>query len=155
MSGQEIILNLWFVIDDEGLIYSLRARCYVHCGTDEEKLAFLQSVAGTDYLVAQSFEIPERFHATLHNEHGSDKLPVAIYSGIRASVPLSDLFEDAIQEMEKQIPKQTRLQIGQQPIVCMTPLLGDEDGNMRPLTEDSERIWPEYDAMLRKVFEKR
>ena len=43
MSGQEIILNLWYVIDDEGLIYSLRARCYVHSGTDEEKLAFLRS----------------------------------------------------------------------------------------------------------------
>ena len=37
MSGQEIILNLWYVIDDDGLIYSLRARCYVHSGTDEEK----------------------------------------------------------------------------------------------------------------------
>lgn len=75
MGSQEIILNLWYVIDDEGLIYSLRARCYVHSGTDDEKLAFLQSVAETDYLVAQTFEIPERFHTTITNEHGSDKLP--------------------------------------------------------------------------------
>jgi len=138
MSGQEIILNLWLVIDDEGLIYSLRARCYVHSGSDEEKLAFLQRVAGTDYLVAQSFEIPERFHTTVHNEHGSDKLPVATCSGIRATVPFATLFEDAIQEMEKQVSKQTKLRIGQQPIVCMNPLLGDEDGNMRPLTENIE-----------------
>lgn len=140
MSGQEIILNLWFVIDDEDLIYSLRARCYVHSGTDEEKLAFLQSVAGTDYLIAQSFEIPERFHTTIYNEHGSDKLPLAAYNGIRQTVPFVALFEDVIQEMEKQVPKQTKLRIGQQPIVCMTPLLGDEDGNMRPLTENAERI---------------
>jgi hypothetical protein len=140
MSGQEIILNLWFVIDDEGLIYSLRARCYVHSGTNEQKLAFLQSVAETDYVIAQSFEIPERFHTTIHNEHGSDKLPVATYNGIRHSVPFVALFEDVIQEMEKQIPKQTTLRIGQQPIVCMTPLLGDEDGNMRPLTENTEHI---------------
>lgn len=140
MGSQEIILNLWFVIDDDGLIYSLRARCYFHSGSDEEKLAFLQSLAGTDYLVAQSFDIPERFHTTVHNEHGSDKLPVATYNGIRETVPFAALFEDAIQEMEKQIPKQTMVKIGQQPIVCMTPLLGDEDGNMRPLAKNKEWI---------------
>lgn len=65
MSGQEIIMNLWYVIDHEGLIYSLRARCYVHSGTDEEKLAFLQKCAETDYLIAQSFPVPERFHTTI------------------------------------------------------------------------------------------
>jgi hypothetical protein len=140
MKGQEIILNLWFVVDDEGLIYSLRARCYVHSGTDEEKLAFLQTVAGTDYLIAQSFSIPERFHTTILAGEISKKVPAATYSGIRETVPFSTLFEDAIQEMEKQIPKQTTLEIGQQPIICMTPLLGDEDGHMRPLTENAERI---------------
>jgi hypothetical protein len=140
MNGQEIILNLWFVIDDEGLIYSLRARCYVHSGTDEEKLAFLQTVAGTDYLIAQSFSIPERFHTTILVGEISKKVPAATYSGIRETAPFCTLFEDAIQEMEKQIPKQTTLEIGQQPIICMTPLLGDEDGHMRPLTENAERI---------------
>lgn len=140
MSNQEIILNLWYVTDDLGLIYSLRARCYLHCGTDEEKLAFLRSCAETVYLIAQTFEIPERFHTVVENEHGSDKLPVASYNGVRATVPFSALFEDAIQEMEKQIPKQTPLRIAQQPIVCMTPLLGDEDGNMRPLTSNIERL---------------
>jgi hypothetical protein len=140
MNGQEIILNLWFVIDDEGLIYSLRARCYVHSGTDEEKLAFLQSSAVTDYLIAQSFSIPERFHTTIIHDGVSEMVPMATYSGIRATVPFSALFEDVIQEMEKQIPKQTSLQVGQKPIICMTPLLGDEDGNMRPLTENYERF---------------
>jgi hypothetical protein len=57
--------------------------------------------------------------------------------------------------MQGQLPAQTKLSIGQSPLVCITPLRGDEDGNMRPLTEDAERIWPELDAMLRKVFEKR
>ena len=144
MNGQEIILNLWFVIDDEGLIYSLRARCYVHSGTDEEKLAFLRSCAETDYLIAQSFEIPEGFHTTIHNGDISEKLPVATYTGIRASVPFATLFEDVMQEMEKQIPKQTTLRIGRQPIVCMTPLLGDDDGNMRPLTQNIE--WLSLDS---------
>lgn len=140
MSSPEIILNLWYVIDDEGLIYSLRARCYVHSGTDEEKLAFLQECAETDYLIAQSFPIPERFHTTIHNGDISEKVPMATYSGIRATVPLSALFEDVIQDMEKQLPAQTKLRIGQQPVVCMTPLLGDEDGNIRALTANTERL---------------
>jgi transcription initiation factor IIF auxiliary subunit len=139
-SEQEIIVNLWYVIDDGGLIYSLRARCYVHSGTDEEKLRFLQECADTDYLIAQSFPIPERFHTTIQNGDISEKVPMATYTGIRASVPFSSLFEDVIQEMEKQVPKQTKLRIGQQPIVCMTPLLGEEDGNIRPLTANTEWI---------------
>jgi len=128
MNGQEIVLNLWFLLDDEGMIYSLRCRCYLHSGTDEDKLAYLRDAAGTDYLIAQSFQIPERFHITIHDGERSAKVPMASYYGIRATVPFSALFEDAIQEMEKQLPKQTTITIGQQPIVCMTPLLGDEDG---------------------------
>lgn len=50
------------VVDDEGLIYSVRARCYVHSGTDEEKLTFLRSFAETDYLIAQPFLVPEGFN---------------------------------------------------------------------------------------------
>lgn len=147
MSGQEVILNLWYVIDDAGLIYSLRARCYLHSGTDEEKLAFLRSVAETDYLIAQTFPIPEGFHTTLTNGDIRERVPMATYSGIRVTAPFVSLFEDAIQEMEKQIPKQTRLRIGQQPIACMTPLLGDQDGNIRPLTENIE--WLSSDASTR------
>jgi hypothetical protein len=65
MSSPEIIMNLWYVIDDLGVIYSLRARCYVHSGGDEEKLAFLRSCAETDFLIAQSFPVPERLHTTV------------------------------------------------------------------------------------------
>jgi len=55
----EIILNLWFVRDHRGLLYSLRARCYVATGSDEEKLAFLRGFATQDYLIAQEFPLPE------------------------------------------------------------------------------------------------
>jgi len=140
MSGQEIILNLWYVIDDEGLIYSLRARCYVHSGTDEEKLAFLRGCAETDYLIAQPFPIPEWAHTTIHQEETSQKVPMALYSGLRASGDFGRLFEEVYQTMQSQLPAQTKLNIGQEPLVCMTPLLGDEDGNMRPLTANTERF---------------
>jgi hypothetical protein len=140
MTGQEIILNLWYVIDDDGLIYSLRARCYVHSGTDAEKLAFLQECAETDYLIALPFPVPERFHTTIIDGEKKQRVPMASYNGIRETVPFVALFEDVIQEMEKQLPAQTKLCIGQQPVLCMTPLLGDEDGNMRPLTSNTERV---------------
>ena len=55
----EIILNLWYVYDDLGFIYHLRARCYVRSGSDEEKLEFLRRCAETDYMIAQVFPIPD------------------------------------------------------------------------------------------------
>ena len=67
-------------------------------------------------------------------------MPIASYTGIRATIPFSALFEDAIQEIEQQVPKQTKLKVGKHPIVCMTPLLGDADGNIRALTEHAESI---------------
>jgi hypothetical protein len=140
MSSQEIILNLWYVTDDLGLIYSLRARCYVHSGTDEEKLAFLRSFAPTDFLIAQPFPILERFHTTLVSGERELKVPMASYVALKALDGLGSLFEEVFQAMENQLPAQTKLRIGKQPIVCMTPLLGDEDGNMRPLTENTERF---------------
>lgn len=140
MSGQEIILNLWYLTDDLGLIYSLRARCYVHNGTDEEKLAFLRSYAETDYLIAQPFPIPEWAHTTIDEGEISQQIPVAPYVGLRASGDFGKLLEEVYQTMQSQLPAQTKLNIGQDPLVCITPLLGDEDGNMLPLTENKERI---------------
>ncbi len=49
-TGPEIILNLWYVRDDEGIIYSLRARPYVIYGSDENKTSFLKSFADQDHL---------------------------------------------------------------------------------------------------------
>jgi hypothetical protein len=140
MSGPEIILNLWYVVDDSGTIYSLRARCYVHNGTEEEKLAFLRSCAETDFLVAQPFPIPERLHTTVVEGNNRQKMPIASHSALQATDGVGVLFEEVFQEMEKQLPAQTKLSIGRDPLVCITPLLGDEHGNMRPLTTNTGRL---------------
>jgi hypothetical protein len=140
MNNTEIIMNLWYVTDDEGLIYSLRARCYLHGGTDEEKLAFLRSFAEKDYLIAQPFPVPDGFHIHLVGGDKEQQIPVGSYSAIRETVPFISLFEDAIQAMEKQLPAQTKFNIGSDPLVCVTPLLGDENGNLRPLTANTERL---------------
>lgn len=65
LNNPEIILSLWYIGDELGMIHSLRARAYIGTGSDEEKLAFLRSRAPIDYLVARPFPIAERFHTTL------------------------------------------------------------------------------------------
>lgn len=32
MENAELILNLWYIYDDTGVVYSLRARCYFGSG---------------------------------------------------------------------------------------------------------------------------
>ncbi|MFZ0774554.1 MAG: hypothetical protein WCA49_00570 [Candidatus Sulfotelmatobacter sp.] len=134
MSGSrspEIILNLWYVHDEAGIIYSLRARAYVGFGSDKEKLALLQSYALVDYLIATPFPVPERFHTTVIEIEGSRKMPVALKSAIEATVGPHSMFEDVFVKMEEQLPAQTKLSIGQKPLVCITPVLGQDDGTLK------------------------
>ena len=84
MANAEIILNLWYIHDDQGLIYSVRARAYVGIGTEEEKLAMLQQFANWDYLIAKPFPIPERFHTTLVEGDEQQRMPVAHVSILNA-----------------------------------------------------------------------
>lgn len=42
------------------------------------------------------------------------------------------LFEEAFAALERQLPAQTNLSIGQQPLICITPLLADDNGEIRP-----------------------
>ena len=87
LNEPEIILKLWYIGDEMGMIYSLRARAYVGTGSDGEKLAFLCSRAALDYLVAQPFPIPDRFHITLVDgwkEEGRRGLRLVVELGRRS-----------------------------------------------------------------------
>jgi hypothetical protein len=129
--GPEIVLNLWYVHDDQGIIYSLRARAYIGFGSDKDKLELLRSHALVDYLIATPFPVPERFHTTVIEGEGSRKMPVAVKSAVEATVGIQSIFEDVFVEMEKQLPAQTKLSIGQKPLVCITPVLGTDDGTLK------------------------
>ena len=139
MSNPEIILNLWYVMDDLGMIYSLRARCYVQSSSDEEKLAFLRGFAETDYFIAQPFPIPERLHTTIIEGDERRKMAVADHAALEV-LGGAKSFQEVFQEMDKQLPAQTKLSIGQDPLVCITPLLADEVGNMHPLTAQRAKL---------------
>ncbi len=124
MDNPEIILNLWFVYDKMGIIYSLRARAYLGQGSDAQKMKLLESFALTDYLVARSFPVPARFH--YHN------MPVCLKPVYDALENRMEMYEDAIATLQAELPSQTPYDIPDRPLVCITPLLADDDGTITP-----------------------
>lgn len=134
MHNQEIVLNLWYLCDETGAVYSLRARCYLGTGTDEEKLSMLRQCAATDYLIAQSFDVPSRFHVIVVKDNGEQETyRIAHMRSLKVLGGVSVLFEDVFREMQAQLPAQTALNIGDSPLCCTTPLLVDDEYNIRPV----------------------
>lgn len=132
MENPEITLNLWYVRDEEGYIYSLRARAYIGTGSEEEKLNALWKWALHDYLIARVFPIPKQFHI-----EGDPIFHVEALDFLDS--PLA-LFEEAIQALQAELPSQTKLDIPASPLVCVTPLFGDDDGNIYPKINKMTRI---------------
>ncbi len=132
MGSREVVVNLWYVINDEGLIYSLRAKVYVVKGSDEEKLKFLQQRASLDYLIAEPFEIPKRFHIRIGTGPRSEIMPIAHLASLEVlSSPIA-LFEDALKVIEGRFPSQSQIDIPQEPLVCTTPLMQNEHKAIEP-----------------------
>ena len=140
MVDQEIILNLWYLYDELGTIYSLRARAYVGSGSDEEKLELLRTFAPDDYLIAQPFPIPERYHTTITEGGTEQRMAVALCHLLPLYGSECALFEDAFRAIEDQLPIQTDLAIPELPLVCVTPVRCTEDGLMQPQTARSRRF---------------
>ncbi len=128
MDNSEIILNLWYVCDEWGFIYSLRARTYIGTGSFAEKLSFLQKYAAVDYLIARIFPIPKRFKIDGKPLYHKDALALM-------DSPVA-LFEEAIKAMQSDLPSQTHLDIPLKPLVCLTPLLGDDNGYIVPRIDE-------------------
>ncbi|MYF98364.1 hypothetical protein F4212_04420 [Candidatus Poribacteria bacterium] len=96
MDNREVIVNLWYLIDEEGLIYSLRVKTYIGTGSIKEKLEFLQQRASLDYLIAEPFEIPQRFHVRIGTGPKSEIMPIAHVTSLEVSSSPIALFEDAL-----------------------------------------------------------
>lgn len=127
----EIALNLWYVRDEVGVIYSLRVRPYVCAGSEDEILAFLQERAKLDYLVAQPFPVPQGFHMRVI-ENGQEKiLPVAHVSMLDLRNPFP-MFNEGIQKIEAGFPSQTNLTIPENVLVCVTALQEGPNGEIEP-----------------------
>jgi len=133
------MFNLWYVHGGDGVIYSLRVRAYLATGTEEENLAFLRKLAMTDYLIARPFTIPEAFRVTLKSATGSRRLAVADLNAVQLLGSPIALFEEAIKQMERDFPAQSKLRVPDSPLVCVTPLLGDDKGNITPAFTTTHR----------------
>lgn len=128
MKKPEIIFNLWYLADETGAIYSLKAKMYVHEGSDEEKQEFLQSRALLDYMVAEDFDVPSRFSANLDG-----KAKVAAYiTHVKMMGGEFNLFLEVIDKMEKRLNALCPLKIGDTPVVCITPLHFTDDYKLIP-----------------------
>lgn len=132
MDNKEVIVNLWYVMDEEGLIYSLRAKAYIGVGSDSEKLEFLQQRASLDYLVADPFEVPQKFYIQILETSNSTIVPVAHVSMLETLDSPIALFEDALKVIENRFLAQSQLDVPQHPIVCTTPLMQNEQGVIEP-----------------------
>ncbi|MBK8943775.1 MAG: hypothetical protein IPM32_00755 [Ignavibacteriae bacterium] len=132
MDDPEIILNLWYVYDELGFIYSLRGRAYIGYGSDKEKLEFLNTFAKTDYLIAKSFPIPERYSTTIHEDDGVKKYQVININDVKIAIGFEALFEDVYKALNNELPAQTSFSISQMPLRAITPLFMDDNGNIFP-----------------------
>jgi hypothetical protein len=132
MSDREVILNLWYVRDEEGLIYSLRVRAYVAEGSEEDKLTFLQERARLDYLIADPFPIPEPFHLEVRSGDEVQVLPVAHVMMLQDMSSPVALFEEAIKDLESRMPGQSGIGVPEDPLVCTTALTQNGEGVIEP-----------------------
>jgi len=141
MKQGEIILNLWYVYsEDDGFVYSLRAKPYVHSGSEEEKFTFLRSRATLDYLVACVDPIPEEFITHFNCPESSVKMPVIHSSYFNTCSNRLSIFEQLLKKIENDLPAQTRLSIPENPVVCITPLRANDDGDLLPMTSNPIKI---------------
>jgi len=132
LESREVIVNLWYVRDEDGTMYSLRAKAYVCAGSDEQKLEFLQQRSSLDYLIADPFEIPRRFHIQIGSGRDPKVMPVAHVSMLETLDSPIALFEEALKVIESRFPAQSQLGIPQDPLVCTTPLMQNKKGVIEP-----------------------
>lgn len=143
MDNREVIVNLWYVVDEHGFIYSLRVKAYVGTGSDAEKLEFLQQRSSIDYLIVEPFEIPKRFHVRVGAGSDFETMPVAQAAILQALDSRTALFEDALKVIEERFPFQSDIEIPQEPLVCTTPLIQNEQGVIEP-TERATLMVPPH-----------
>lgn len=124
----EIILNLWYIYDDTGMCFGLRARAYIATGTEREKLDLLHLLAGSDWRSATVYPIPKQFCVVR-----PDGVILEGLFDLRAAGAIGGmitLFEPAIRQIQAELPRDCRLTIPNDPLTCLTPLYMNDDSSM-------------------------
>ncbi|MCF8129404.1 MAG: hypothetical protein K9N10_12885 [Deltaproteobacteria bacterium] len=134
MNPPEIIVNLWYYVD-EGcqFIFALAGRAYVAQGGDEEKTALLKQLAETDYPLATRRLVPDNY---VCEYAGKSRRGVAHISELEN--PETQLFECVYQALEEDLAKIANSQnlpaedfkIPDNPLFVMTALYQDDYGEV-------------------------
>ena len=134
-STAEICLNLWYYVDQTGIVLRLAGKAYALLGSDAEKLAALHQLAGTDHLTATQGAVPQTFKLT--SEHGT----------IRGAIPASDVFQlhgtvfgPLMDQIERELPKGIRsiadnyeqftVSLPEEPLCVTTGVFEQQDGEL-------------------------
>ncbi len=137
MSAPEVIINLWYYIDEaQQIIISLAGRAYIVQGTDEEKTTLLQKLAVTDYPLAIRRLVPDRY---VSDYAGKMRPGIAHISEL--DNPATQLFEEVYLAIEEDMAKMTDAhglppddyKIPENPLFVMTALYQDDYGEIHVL----------------------
>jgi hypothetical protein len=104
----EVCLNLWYFVEATGLVFRLAAKAYALRGTEEEKLAALRQLSGTDHLTATQGFVPKRFVSTLGKETIAGAIPAPVIHDNHSTI-----FGPLMDQVEAELPKQIHVVEGE------------------------------------------
>jgi len=141
----EICVNLWWFVDiDSGLVLRVAGRGYAMSGDDESKLKTLHLLATTDFHIAETYKIPDRFVLILEDEKIRGVIPVSIIH------EHMEIFESVYKGIEEMLPKQIRsvggeyesykLTVPKDPLCVLTCVVEGSDGSLMPMVSKSPQI---------------
>lgn len=132
MNNQEIVANLWYLIDEKGFIFEVRGRMYITQGSDEEKLKYLHQFTHTDYMIAPSRSLPKNLKTTFHIGNEEKVYNVIHHNDLKLLGGEGALFVDLFNEMESSIADYSPLKFSADPLTVITPLKQNQDGVLMP-----------------------
>jgi hypothetical protein len=141
LQNPEVVLNLWAYVNEGGYIQRIAGKFYVLDGTDQQKLAALRQLSGSDFLSAPWHPVPKSFRIT--NPDGEELLGVAHVSMLPDPNTHPNLFGQLMDELATHVPtllrsidgeyKTFKLELPEAPLCVTTQILEFEDGRLVPM----------------------
>ena len=138
MSHPELVINLWYIVEErQGLVYALAGKAYALYGSDEEKLALLRQLAATDCWTAKFVPVPQRFHVVAPNAQMAGATTVSLMNAQMEAVFAEVLasFGDALVGPVRIVGgevKLRRLRLPEEPLCVLTALAGNGTADLSP-----------------------
>jgi len=148
----ELVFNIWFIVDiASGISQYYFLKIYGLEGEDEEKFQLLRRLAEFDFVTCERQEIPKNHKLVmLNSERTIQGIPLQ-----ELSRALDVNLNAFLKEEESKLPlilhfdpyqgnhRTTNQTLGNEPLFVMTILFENEDGKMRPYTNQEYRDWAE------------